>query len=304
MPFRSKMGSHATQVPLNSGLTRALFHYQKIIAGKAVGRYIGREDDGELADEHDIQEVKIGNARELHPPAKLDSHCFELRHSRTAMRNFSDNEEIKRVYYEEMANVVKDATGAERVIVFDHTVRDTDSAGLNSLRTGQSAAPVFRVHTDYSDTSGPNRLRTLAEEGGYTGVQLTGQDVDKIMEGDFAIVNVWRSIRDEPVQKQPLAVLHEPSLDKQDFVPYEMRYPERTGENYGLRYNPKHQWFFYPHMVKDEVLVFKTYESRSAVARYCFHTSFDDPATLPDSPPRSSIEVRAIAILHRRQSRL
>merc|ERR1719215_2149103 len=111
----------------------------------------------------------------MNPPADLERNCFELRKNPTAVRNFKDDEEVKKVYYKEMEDIVKAATGAERVIVFDHTVRD-GGAGTSLNVTSGVAAAVVRVHTDYSDNRGPVRIKTLAEQGGYTGVQLSAEE--------------------------------------------------------------------------------------------------------------------------------
>jgi len=279
--------------------TRATLHYQQVVPGKRVGRYINREDAGEVADVHDVREVDVHSARELAQPPTLGTHCFELRRWPTQVADFSDDKRVADAYYKEMEGLVREATGAEKVIVFDHTVRNTTVAKLNSLHAGGASGAVMRVHTDYSDKSGPARLRTLAESGGYTGVKLSDAELKEFLARDFMIVNVWRSISDEPIQTKPLAVLDESTLDQSDFLPYEMHYPERVGENYSLTFNKRHMWYYYPRMVKDECLVFKTYESRKDVLRYCFHTAIDDPETREDAPPRRSVEVRCVAVMPR-----
>merc|ERR1711924_565023 len=59
----------------------------------------------------------------------------------------------------------------------------------------------------------------------------------------------------------------------------------------------EHRWFYFPHMHKDELLIFKQYDSDpNASARYCFHTAFNDPTIPVDAPARQSIEVRALAL--------
>ena len=48
-------------------------------------------------------------------------------------------------------------------------------------------------------------------------------------------------------------------------------------------------------MKQNEVIVFKVYDSsRDGRARFTPHTSFEDPNTPAGSPPRESIEVRAL----------
>lgn len=287
--------SHGTPIA-----ARARLHYSKEVEGKRVGRYIGVEDQGELADVHSEHEVELGDARELQPPATVDTRCFELRNNATAVQNFKDDEEIRRVYYSEMEELVKAATGAERVFVFDHTVRDGAAGSKLNAKQGEAAAAVIRVHTDYSDESGPRRVQTLADSGGYTGVKLSEAETKDILSNDFCIVNVWRNIKPEPVQSKPLAVLEPSTLDRNDFLRYEMQFAERKGENFALRYNPDHRWYFFPRMEKDECLIFKTWESRKDRPRYCFHTAFEDLDQPAGAPPRSSIEVRTVAIMPKR----
>lgn len=273
----------------------AALKYQKEVEGKRVGRYINTPDDGELADVLEDHIMEIGDARALDP--KLDTHCFEMIALPTAVQNFADDAEIHSVYYKEMEELVKKATGAEKVILFDHTVRDTSAAvGLNA-KAGEVAAPVTRVHTDYTDNSGPRRVQALTQNESYTGVKLTEEQRAEIMARDFCIVNVWRNISEVPVQSMPLGFLNPSSVDRKDFVPYEMRFPDRTGENYGMKHNPEHKWFFYPLLQKEECIVFTTWDKREDRPRYCFHSAFSDLDEAADAPPRTSIEVRTVAIM-------
>jgi hypothetical protein len=48
-------------------------------------------------------------------------------------------------------------------------------------------------------------------------------------------------------------------------------------------------------LAQDECLIFKVFDASSEGPRFIFHTAFDDPSTTPASPPRSSIEARAVA---------
>lgn len=302
-PLAKRARANASDARLGTRVAaRTKLHYQQIIPGKRTGRYIGVEDTGELKDVHEVHEADVGDARELTPQPTLDTRCFELREHPTSVQRFSDDEEIRRVYYPEMKALVQEATGAEHVIIFDHTVRDGSLTGKLNAKMGEAGSAVVRVHTDYSDESGPARVKTLAESGGYTGVQLTEEEKQEILSREFCIVNVWRNIKAEPVQSKPLAVLDPSSgLDKKDFVTYEMQFAERKGENYALMHNPAHKWYYYPLMKKDECLVFKTWESRTDRPRYCFHTAFEDLNQPADAPPRSSIEIRTVAIMPKKE---
>ena len=95
--------------------------------------------------------------------------------------------------------------------------------------------------------------------------------------------------------QSPLAVCDENSVPEDDRFLYELRFPDRTGENYSLQHSSSHAWYYYPRQTKDECLVFKVYDKKEDGPRFVFHTAFADPLTPADAPPRKSIEVRAIA---------
>jgi hypothetical protein len=60
------------------------------------------------------QTVLIRNAREVVDDLSLDKQGFELTHQETAVQDFYDQEEVKRIYYPEVELLLKEATGAER----------------------------------------------------------------------------------------------------------------------------------------------------------------------------------------------
>jgi len=101
------------------------------------------------------------------------------------------------------------------------------------------------VHNDYTEWSGPQRVRDLLP-----------QEADELLRRRFAIVQVWRPIR-HPVETFPLAICDAPSLSDDDLVVSERRYPNRVGQTYAISYNPKHRWYWFPHMRRDEAIVFK-----------------------------------------------
>jgi len=184
------------------------------------------------------------------------------------------------------------------VFIFDHTIRESGNTNLNAA-AGGTAAPVPRVHCDYTASGAPRRLIQLGQEGIFSrlkGRNLSEAETAALAAGRFAFINVWRSICDDgPVMQKPLAVCDENSVAGADRFLYELRFPDRTGENYSLRHSEKHMWYYYPRMAKDECLVFKVYDKKEDGPRFVFHTAFEDPLTPADALPRKSIEIRSIA---------
>mmetsp|Transcript_28286 Transcript_28286/g.76130 ORF Transcript_28286/g.76130 Transcript_28286/m.76130 type:complete len:495 (-) Transcript_28286:420-1904(-) len=265
---------------------------------KATGRYINQPHKDDVVDEHVAKPVVMHDARELSPPPTLESMGFALHEWPTQCVDFRDSAQVESCYYEEMRSLIKAVSGAERVFIFDHTIRESGNTNLNAA-AGGSAAPVPRVHCDYTATGAPRRLVQLGQEGIHSVLRhrtLTREEVAELAAGRFAFINVWRSIDDEhPVLQQPLAVCDERSVPESDRFIYELRFPDRTGENYSLRHSANHLWYYYPRQAKDECLVFKVYDKKEDGPRFVFHTAFTDPSSPADAPPRRSIEVRAIA---------
>jgi hypothetical protein len=180
-----------------------------------------------------------------------------------------------------MEALIKAESGAKRVVVFDHTLRTADDA----FREQQKIREVVRrAHNDYTEWSGPQRVRDILPN-----------EAEDLLSRRFAIVQVWRPIR-YPVETHPLAIADARSVSFDDFIISERRYPNRVGQTYAIAYNPKHKWFWFPRQARNEALVFKVYDSaKDGRARWTAHTAFDDPTTPPNARPRESIEIRTLA---------
>ncbi len=225
---------------------------------------------------------------DLRPAASefaLDEVGFKLLTHRSAVRDFWDEEEIKRVYYPESIDLLKRVTGATEVRVFDHTLRRR-VPGEKDRSTGVPRQPASLVHVDQTAASGLTRLRVAYPN-----------EADELLRRRVAIVNLWRPIT-SPVLDAPLAVCDARSVAAKDLIASELVYRDRRGETYNLAYNPSQRWFYAPEMRADEVLLLKCFDSRDdgAVSRFAPHTAFSDPTAPADAPPRESIELRTFLI--------
>ena len=230
---------------------------------------------------HELKRVAMHNGRMLPGPFSLDKQGFTFVTHQTKVTDFFDVAQLESVYYPEIEQLIKSVSGAARVVIFDHTLRSGDE-GEREARLIRE--PVLSAHNDYTEWSGPNRLREILPD-----------EAERLLSHRFAIIQVWRAIN-QPIQAHPLAIADAGSVNMEDWIVAERRYPQRVGQTYRLKYNPNHRWFYFPQMRRNEALVFKVYDSETdGRARFTPHTSFSDPTSPPNAPPRQSIEVRALA---------
>ena len=197
--------------------------------------------------------VPIHDIRPISETVSLDREGFALIRQRSAVKDFYDDDEVKDVYYPEAERLIKAATGADRVFVFDHTVRKRVPGAAD--RDGGLRQPVARVHVDHTEKSGPQRVRDLIPD-----------EAEELLKGRVQIINLWRPIRG-PLLDSPLAVADARTVQPDELVASDLVYPNRVGETYSVKYNPEHQWFYVPAMTADETLLLKCFDSKPTGGR-------------------------------------
>ncbi len=329
MGSRSNAGSDPVRIGSFQYLTASVAHslYRN---GKVLTR---RDKDGSDAgwDGVDLEArcMPVHDARRRAPTARctLAQNGFEMRaHSlATPAVDFLNHKQVVCTYYPQCVEIVREATGASFVAAFDHNVRSAAGKQRNRRIQGgqQVQGPAHVVHGDYTLTSAPQRLRDLTKSTGTNDTfhsflpdgesLLDASEVERLLaDGRFAIINVWRNIAQDPVESDPLALCDATSVRPENLVVFEIHYHDRIGENYFAKYADYHQWYFYPGLTRDEVLLIKQWDSFGELARsnganrdavapdapctFSFHSAFDDPTTPPDAPERWSIEVRCVAL--------
>jgi hypothetical protein len=227
----------------------------------------------------ETHEVKILDGRPIIDRLSLDREGFVLVRHPTAATDLYDEEQVRSVYYPECERLIKEFTGAKRVHVFDHIVRNAARMAKGNTIKGYAG----RVHNDYTAWSAPQRVR-----------DLMGAEAEELLKHHYAEINVWRPIRG-PLLRSPLALCDATSLSEENLVGSELRYPDRTGETYAVTYNPGQRWYYFSKMTAEEAVLIRCFDStREGAARFSAHGAFDDPNTPADAPPRESIEVRAL----------
>ncbi|KAJ5542900.1 hypothetical protein N7535_005322 [Penicillium sp. DV-2018c] len=228
----------------------------------------------------------------------LDGNGFQLCYHVSQEKVFLDDEKIKREYYPETEQLLKDAyvpqhpqhkssrtpnknlrsTGASRVFIFDHTIRRPSADGTPG---SQLRGPVQRVHIDQSYEASKNRVTWHLPN-----------EAKVLLKGRYQIINIWRPIK--TILKDPLAVADAHSVPDDDLVPTKLIYPDREGETYSVKPDPNIKWYYRYGQTPDLVTLIKCFDSKvDGRARRSPHTAFVNPETEHEAG-RESIEVRAL----------
>ena len=197
------------------------------------------------------------------------------------MVDFFDEAEIRSVYFAEMEALIKARDRRQpRRRVRLHAA----NVGRADRETQKIREAVQRVHNDYTEWSGPQRLREILPD-----------EADELLKRRFAIVQVWRPIR-HPVESFPLAICDANTVNFSDFVMSERRYPNRVGQTYRSTTIRTTSGTGSRACAATKHLCSRSIDSlKDGRARWTAHTAFDDPTAPPNARPRESIEIRTMA---------
>lgn len=227
--------------------------------------------------------VRVHDLRASGEALDLERNGYVLLERPTAVKDFADAEEIRRVYYPEIEAIVKSLNGARRVLVFGDVVR-TDAAG-----TPDGRLPSRGAHVDYDGPTVQQFIRDM----------LPAEEAEAALKGRYVEMNLWRPLK--PVEKTPLAICDASTVAREDLNPSVIRGglndPNRKDmAGFNLSYSPRHRWSYVRRMRPQEILAFKLYDSDQDRIQWTGHTAFDDPTSPPDAAPRESIEIRTVSL--------
>ena len=251
-------------------------------------RLLDETDRSKSVRRFDPQTVRIHDARPVEREFAIDRNGFTLVKHATAVKDFSDADEVARVYHPEVEHLIKQLTGAETVLQFGPALRtDAPQRGANVRQ------PATAPHVDYSENFVRYLVRDIAGEA----------EAERLLEKRFMLINVWRPL--VTVERSPLALCDASTVSRDDLV---LAYVKGsvaskggaeplTSEGYNLFFNPRQRWYYFPRLRADEALVFRLCDSDANAIQYTAHTAFEDPTSAPDAAYRQSYEIRTIAFL-------
>ena len=232
----------------------------------------------------------------------MDRLGLSCAHLETKCDNFYDSEEVERIFYPEIEQLLLDFfPEATDALVFNHDVFDKDYQGdrtenQEAKNPGVNANYVNLVHNDLNDNSGRVRCRELLTKNlrNFGRKQnYTEAEADLKMSRRFLSINLAKPM--ETVEQFPFVLCAWPSFSNQPYINNYRIYDDRVGETTRFTYSPDHEWYWFPRQTPTEVSMLKCYDSvlDGSVSRWSFHSACIDPSVPIDAPCRKNVVVRS-----------
>ena len=246
--------------------------------------------------------VAIADGRADPETRDFDRCGFELLQHSSAVVDWRDEQELTRVHLPECERLAADLLGAERTVAYPPLVRSPAAA-----QTSGDYAPIQFVHSDYSADYRPMIESPERPYRHFVGPLLAARGLtqaDVAAAERVVMLQFWRNIG-ALLPDYPLAFCDA------ETVPAEQTYGFVVEEYGGMRlefeticvtppHEPdEHRWYTFPGMTVDEVVAFRTYDSRCAEEGRPFwtpHSAFRDPHVADPAPRRESLEMRVLCL--------
>ena len=235
-------------------------------------------------------------------PECMDKLGVSLAHLESKCQNFYDSEEVERVFYLEIEQLLLDFfPGSTDALVYNHDVFNKDYDGDRrenqaAKNPGVNGGYANLVHNDLNDNSGRVRCRELLTKNlrNFGRVQHYSEaEADEKMSRRFMSINLAKPM--ETVGQYPFVLCAWPSFADQPYITNYRVYDDRVGETTRFTYRPDHEWYWFPQQKSNEVSMLKCYDSITdgSVSRWSFHTACVDPTAPEDAPCRKNVVVRS-----------
>jgi hypothetical protein len=258
--------------------------------------------------EQDAHTLEVHDARVLPRDADIlssGSVGFTVVPHVSSITDWSNEEVLTSTYYNEVFAALKELTGAEHVFAGGPHISRLEGS------PEQASQPLYHLHNDYTRNmkeayvcalSGeePDQSSWTTEEkyvmmfvnGADVPAQMTavGLTAERLAERRVVILNTWRNTSDEPVGRCPLAVADQRTIKSRDGC-------DGVVGRVGLVRREGQQFYYYPRLTREELLVFIGYDSDAKEHAPCAHSAFEDASAPADAPPRQSIELRCVLVM-------
>tara|TARA_R110002072_G_scaffold51389_10_gene137971 strand:- start:29 stop:847 length:819 start_codon:yes stop_codon:yes gene_type:complete len=224
---------------------------------------------------------------------------FELMQHPSVVSDWRDDSAIVEQHYDEIRALATKLTGCDFALVGGHIKRGPEQQKLHS-----DFGPIAFVHSDFAESYGDLMRQYYSADTpeAALGLSKSGATVDDVKQcGRLMIIQFWRNLG-EPKMDTPLAFCDARTVSKSDLRPFPVQDYGGAGfdfETLGIAPSDAHTWYAFPEMNRDEVAVFRTYDSdriESDKPYWTPHSAFSDPDVEPGHPSRLSLELRATCL--------
>jgi hypothetical protein len=277
MPARSPAKTIAAEIPyLRSDLRSVQVEYEsRILDDRTIERRAMRVRDGRTAAVPPSLE-REGLELVSWPSPIARERLDEL----VAQKPLLTMRPIEFDYWAETIPVIRARSGARDVLpLHASTVRYSEKANRDGMMT-----PAGWAHLDYDADEAAVQLRETLDHDEHEIAPFSR----------YVLYQTWRVLSDPP-QDFPLAICDSRTVTSAEIVPLEYHVgtdgSDVTFRSQGSRYSDRHEWWYFPDLTVDDLLVFVGFDSARPDVPSSLHVSFEDP-TVHDPVPRASIETR------------
>lgn len=240
----------------------------------------------------------VRNGREANLPG-WQACGFELMPHLSGVSDWASDQAIKDVHYDEIRHLAKLLTGCDFALVGSHIKRGPEQVKLHS-----DLGPISFVHSDFAASYGDLMREYYSADSAEALLSLnrSGATVADVQQSSrLMILQFWRNLGEEKMDL-PLAFCDARTVAESDLRPFPVQDYAGGGFNFdtlGVAASENHAWYTFPEMTRNEVAVFRTYDSdlvSSGQAYWTPHSAFPDPDVEPGHPGRTSIELRATCL--------
>ncbi|CZR52359.1 uncharacterized protein PAC_02236 [Phialocephala subalpina] len=192
----------------------------------------------------------------------LDKNGFIYCKHQTHIENFNNREYVDKHYLPEVEALLRSKVDdVDRIFFFDWRLRknvpevEGEVVDLNDRTTW--LRPAMHVHIDQSPAAALKRVQLQLKEDAYF-----------LLRGRVRIINVWRPLVNS-VEDWPLAVCDGSTVNQNDLVEADHIRRHYMGSTMYLQHHESQQFYFMSKQSKDDVLIFKNFDSRKDVAANC-----------------------------------
>ena len=194
----------------------------------------------------DVRKVVIEDVRGKEDEYTLDTAGFRFYRRPSQHTRFLDEEEVKAKYYPECMELIKELTGATRVIPYNHR-------RLPTCPRTQSFHPRYSGRCPRSGTNDnpqiyrPSSFVHVVQTTASCIAQLQDilpSEASALLRNRFQNINLWRPISN-PALDCPLVLCDYRSLDlDEDIMEATFISKLRAVPSLYVKYNPNHRWIY------------------------------------------------------------